>query len=135
MHHVTVGVRLTIHVVALDDALETTALDGADDVDHLTGGEIFDGDDIADLGLSGAGLADLVEMGVGSDARLAEVADLAGRHAALLLGTEGDLDGVIAILVDGLDLRDGAGARLDDRDRDEVVVRVVDLGHSDFLTE
>ena len=38
-----------------------------------------DGDDVADLGLRGAGLADLMEMGVGSDARLAEVADLAGR--------------------------------------------------------
>ena len=131
----TVGVRLAVHVVALDDALEAAALDGADDVDHLAGGEVLDGDDVADLGLRGAGLADLMEMGVGSDARLAEVADLAGRHAALLLGTEGDLDGVVAILVDGLYLRYRAGTRLDDRDRDEVVLRVIDLGHSDFLTE
>jgi len=63
------------------------------------------------------------------------VADFAGSHAAFLLGTEGDLDGIIAILIDGLHLGDGAGTRLDDRDRDEVVVRVIDLGHSDFLTE
>jgi hypothetical protein len=74
-------------------------------------------------------------MGVRSDARLAEVADFAGRHAAFLLGAEGDLDGIVAILIDGLYLGDRAGTRLDDRDRDEVVLRVIDLGHSDFLTE
>jgi hypothetical protein len=74
-------------------------------------------------------------MGVRSDACLAEVSDLAGGHAAFFLGTKGDLDGIVAILVDGLYLGDGTGARLDDRDRDEVVVRVIDLGHSDFLTE
>ncbi len=135
VHHVTVGVRLAIHVVALHDALETTALDRADHVDHLAGGELLDGDDVADLSLSGTGLADFVKMGVGRDARLAKVADFAGRHAALLLGTETDLDGIIAILIDGLYLGDGTGARLDDRDRDEVIVRVIDLGHSDFFTE
>ena len=41
--------------------------------------------------LGGAGLADLVEMGVGRDAGLAEVAELARGKAAFLLGTEGDL--------------------------------------------
>lgn len=69
MHHVTVGVRLAVHVVALDDALEAAALDGADDVDHLAGGELLDGDDVADLGdvaLGVVGEADLVEMAVGA---------------------------------------------------------------------
>jgi len=135
---VTVGVRLAVHVVALDDALEAAALDGADDVDHLAGGELLDGDDVTDLGdvaLGVVGEADLVEMAVGGDARLAEVADLARGEAALLLGAEGDLHGVVAVGRLGLDLRDGAGARLDDRDRDEVVLPVVNLGHADFLTE
>jgi hypothetical protein len=132
---VTVGVRLAIHVVALHDALEATALDGTDNVDHLAGGELLDGDDVSDLSLGGTRLADFVKMGVRGYARFAKVTELAAGHAAFFLRTEGDLDGIIAILVDGLDLRDRARACLDDRDRDEVILRVIDLGHSDFFTE
>jgi hypothetical protein len=104
-------------------------------IHELAGGELLDGDDVADLRLDGGGLADLVEVAVGGDSGLAEVAHLAVGEAALLLRAEGDLDGVVAVLLLRLDLGHGAGARLDDGHGHEDVVPVVDLGHADFLSE
>ena len=135
MHHVTVGVRLTVHVVALHDALEATALDGADDVDHLADGELLDGEDVADLDFRSGREADFLEVADRRDAGLLEVAEFGAGETALLLFAEADLHGVVTVAEDGLDLRHGTRAGLDDRNRDEVVLPVVYLGHSDFLTE
>ena len=131
----TVRVRLAGHIVALHDALESAALDGADDIDHLAGSKFFDRDDIAHLDVDRSWLTNLVEVTVRGDACLAQVPELATGEATLLLGAKGDLDGIIAIVGHGLDLSNRARAGLDDRNRDEVVLRVVNLGHSDFFTE
>jgi hypothetical protein len=74
-------------------------------------------------------------MIVGGDAGLFQVADFARRETTLFVWTETDLHGMVAISFDGLDLGDRTRTSLDDRNRDEVILRVIDLGHSDFFTE
>ena len=48
---------------------------------------------------------------------------------------EADLDRFIAVGLGGLDLRNDAGARFDDRDRHQTTVREEDLGHADLFAE
>ena len=45
------------------------------------------------------------------------------------------LNGVVAVLLLGLLLHDGAGARLDDGDRDHVARFIEDLRHADLLAD
>jgi hypothetical protein len=51
------------------------------------------------------------------------------------LDREAELDGVVAVFGDGLDLDHRAGSGFDHGDRDQDVLRVIDLGHPDFLAE
>ena len=115
-------------VPALDGALEALALGGADDVDGLDVGEVGDGDDVTGLVLLAVLDADLAEVAHRLDAGGLEVAG----HGLVdvLVGdvSEADLDGVVAVGRLRLDLRDGAGASLDDGDGHDVVVLVLDDG-------
>ncbi len=95
-----------------------------------------DGDDVADLEGGDVGEADLGEDAGGVvEAGLLGVVELGLARVLGLLGREADLDGVVAVGLDGLHLHDGAGAGFDHGDRDQDVLGVVDLGHADFFAE
>ena len=116
-------------VPALDGALEALALGGADDVDGLDVGEVGDGDHVTGLVLLTVLDANLAQVAHRLDALLGEVT---GHGLVDVLGgdvSEADLDGVVAVGRLRLDLRDGAGASLDDGDGHDVVVLVPDLRH------
>jgi hypothetical protein len=70
------------------------------------------------------------------DAGLLRVGELglAAEFLSFLAG-EADLDGVVAVGLDGLHLHHGAGAGFNHGDRDQDVLGVVDLGHADFFAE
>ena len=142
----TDGTRMTLEVgtvrhrtaaltPALDATLETLTLGGTDDVDLLDIGEIGDGDDLADLVLLAVLDADLTKETNGLDAGLGEVTSHGLVHVLGLDIAETDLDGVIAVGCLSFNLRDSAGASLDDRDGDDVVVLVPNLGHADLAAE
>ena len=54
---------------------------------------------------------------------------------ALLNVLETELYGVVTVLLLGLELRNDAGARLDDGAGDDLAVGVEDLGHADLLAD
>ena len=56
-------------------------------------------------------------------------------EAGSLLDAESDLGGLVAVLLQSLELNDRAGTDLDDGHAGALAVGVVDLGHSDFLTD
>ena len=56
-------------------------------------------------------------------------------HVLGLDAAETNLDGIVAVGRLSFNLRDGAGASLDDRDGDDVVVLVPHLGHTDLAAE
>jgi hypothetical protein len=146
--------------VALDDAGEAVALRRTGDVDVLAlledverdllagleGGDLLGGQaQLADEPL-GRGLAHLeevaahrlrrpaVEQGVARVGALRLLELLVGNVARRLVG-KADLDGVVALLLRGLHLQHGAGARFDGGHGHGCPVLVVDLGHADLATQ
>ena len=85
--------------------------------------------------LLAGGNADLAEIAHGLDAGLGEVTRHGLVDARLLDLTEANLDGVVAVGGNGLDLRNDAGAGLNDRNGDDVIVLVKHLGHPDLAAE
>ena len=120
---------------ALDATLEALTLGGTDDVDLLDISEISDGDDLADLVLLAVLDADLTKEADRLDAGLGEVTSHGLVHVLGLDVAETDLDGVIAVGCLSFNLRDSAGASLDDRDGNDVVVLVPNLGHANLAAE
>lgn len=131
----TVGGRDALEAVTLHDAGEALALGGAGDVDGRAGLEGRDGDLLADGVLGGIAGAELDEVAARRHTGLLEVAGHGLVDLARVDRAEGDLDGVVAIRLGVADLRDDAGARLDDGHGDEAVVRVPDLGHAELLAK
>ncbi len=64
-----------------------------------------------------------------------EVAGLGLVHLARVDLTVGQLDGAVAVLLLGPDLRDDARSGLDDGHRDDAVVLVEDLGHTELFAQ
>ena len=96
--------------------------------------ERLDGDGVADLELADA--IELHEMTHAVlEAGLLEVAELGLADVLVLALLEGELHGLIAVSLDGADLGDRAGSRLDDGDGHDVAVVVEELGHAHFLAD
>src|SRR3954451_5867840 len=131
----TVRRAQAVESVALHDTGEALALGRADDIDGLSGAERLHGQLLADrVGRRVCG-AELDEVATRRDAGLLEVAGQRLGHPTRADGTEGDLEGGVAVQVGRPDLGDDARAGLDDSDRDECVVLVPDLGHAELLAE
>ena len=132
---VTMATGTAGKTVTLDDAGETLALADADDVDLVDIVERLDGERVTDCMLGGILDADLAQVAHGRYACLCEVA-LHGLVYLLFLDvTETDLHGLIAVGVGGLDLRDNAGASLDDGHGDDGVILSPDLRHAQLAAE
>ena len=129
-----VGLLLDAGAAALDHALIAVALADAGDVHAVAGSEGGGGDLIAHIQLSGLVQFELLEHPQ-SLASLLAVAQL--RLGELALGdfVEAQLNGGVAVFFLGLLLHHGAGARLDDGDRDDLAGFIEDLRHADLLAD
>ena len=94
----------------------------------------LDRDRLAEHGL--ALTAELDEVAVRVGAALLQVPELRLRDLALGDRLEGELDGLVAVGLDGLHLDDRAGAGLDHRDRrDDARLSVEELSHSELSSD
>ena len=126
-------------VPSLDRTGETVTLAGADNVDLVARREHVAGDRAANFIRRAVIQPELFESAHRLDARLRVVAlqGLVGqlvRSLVVLVRAERHLYGVVAVLVHGLLLNDGAGTCLHDRDRDHYAVFGEDLAHPEFLS-
>ena len=132
----TVGLLQAVRAVALDDALIAVALADAGHVHAIALGEQFARQLVADLEL-GAVLQselfqNLLELG---DTGLLLVAGLGLGELTLGDGVEAELHRLVPVLLGGLLLHHGAGARLNDGHGKGVSGFVEDLGHADLLAD
>ena len=120
---------------ALDDAGVPLTLADTGDVYAVTLGKGIHLDLVAHVQVGGAVELELLEDLLPGLASLLQVAQL--RLGEFLLGNIliAQLDRLIAVLFRGLLLDHGAGAGLDDRDRDDVAGFIEDLGHAHFLAD
>ena len=131
-----VGHGSTASAMALNDTLVTVTLADAGDVDELALGEDVGGQDIAHVVLrailQSELLQDLLQL---LNAGLLLMADLGLGQVLLLSVLETQLNGLIAILLGGLLLHDGAGTGLNQGDGHHTAGLIEDLGHADLLTD
>src|SRR5690606_24898145 len=118
--------------VALHDARGALALGGADDVDLLASLEDRGVDLLAELVVGSVRGAQLDEVAARGHAGLLEVAPQRLRHLAGVDLPVGDLDGVVAIGLDGPDLGHDVRTGLHDGHGDELAVLVPDLRHAEL---
>ena len=120
-------------VPALHNALVAVTLGGTGHVNEVALFERVGLDDVADVQLSGILQIELAQVLLGSHARLVQVAHLGLGQLALGDILEAQLHSGVAFLLGSLLLDDGAGARLDHGDGNDLAVFVEDLRHTDFL--
>ena len=141
------GARVTVHgaaavgllqpggPVALHHALIALALAGAGDVHPVPGGEHVGLNLVAHVEGVAVGQAELLEGLLAGVPRLFQVAQLGAGELALRHVAVAQLYGAVAVLLCGLFLHHGAGARRDDGDRDDLTGFVEDLRHADLLAD
>ena len=110
------------------------ALADAGDVHPVAGGEHGGGELVAHVELGGLVQLELLEHPQALAGLLA-VARLGLGQLLLRDFFKSQLDGGIAVLLHGLLLHHGAGARLNDGDRDDLTGFVEDLGHTHLLAD
>ena len=118
----------------LDGALEPLALAHAGDGDGLAVLERLDGDGVADLEVAGAVELREVPHAV-LEAGLPEMAELGLADVFVFALLEGELDGLVAVEIEGAHLCDGAGPCLHDGHGDHIAVVVEQLGHPHLLAD
>src|SRR4051795_13429068 len=123
-----VALRARLEAVALDRALEALALRDARDLDLGADLEGLDGDRLADEQLTGL-VAELHDVLHGRGVGLAQVAELGLRQVLLLGGAERELDGLVAVALQGADARHRARSRLEHGDALDDAVLGEHLGH------
>src|SRR5262249_36202239 len=126
--------RAALEVVALDRALEALALGSAGDLDLVA--------DRERVGLHGlahqqfAGLAtELADDAVGGGVRLLQMPELGLRQRLLAAGVERELDGLVAVPLDGPDRRDRARPGLEHRHALNAAVLEEPLRHTELSCE
>ena len=121
--------------VALHNALIAVALGNTGDIDHVASGEGVSLHNIAHVHVSGALQLELLQVLLSLDAGLLQVASLRLGQLGLLDVFEAQLDGCVAVGLDGLLLSDGAGACFHDGNRDHLAALIEDLGHTHFFAD
>ena len=130
-----VGLLQTVSAVALDDALVAVALADAGHVHAVALGEHVHLHLVAHVHLGGLGQLELLQGLLAGVAGLLQVAQLRLGELALRHVAVAELNGVVAVLLLGLLLHHGAGASLNNGDRDDLAVGVKDLRHADLLAD
>ena len=107
-------------IPSLNGAGEAAALGDAGHIDLVAGRKSLGRNQVADIERTAVIQTEFFEMFLGRNAHLGEMAG-GGFAEFLFLGVlEAKLNGVIAVVFSGLDLRDNAGARFDYRNRYEI---------------
>ena len=121
--------------VALHNALIAVAFADAGNVDLVAGSEGVSLDFVADVHVGSAVQLELLQVLLGGNAGLLQVACL--RLAELLLGdvAKAQLDGYVAVGLNGLLLGNDAGACFHDGHRDHLAALIEDLGHTHFFAD
>ena len=122
-------------VPALDDARVAVALGDAGSVHLIARGKDVRLDLVAHVIALHAVHTDFLEDLAGRDARLLELTEVGLVERLLLGGKETELQSRVAVRLDRLDLHDGAGTCLDDRDGNDLPVLRKDLGHTHLAAD
>ena len=131
-----VGVALDSGAMTLNNALEAVALADAGDVNELTLSEDLGGQHVADLVLGAVLQSELLQNLLQLlDAGLLLMADLGLGHVLLFGVLKTQLNGIVAILLGGLLLHDGAGTGLNQGDGHHTASLIEDLGHADLFAD
>src|SRR5699024_631464 len=121
----------TGEVVTLHHTGEALALARADDVDELAGFErAVDRDLLASRVVGGVGRADLGDLATRRHTGGLEVARGRLRDLARVDVARSDLNGAVAVLLGGADLRDDVRRELEHRDGNELAAFVPHMGHA-----
>jgi len=122
-------------VPAPDHTLKTLALAGAGGINDVARLEDrIAGDLVADLVGIDIGRTHFGKLGKGTLAGLAEMAEQRLGDAMTLLGTETELQGIVAVSGRKLLLQYGAGTCLDDSHRNPATIGSEHLGHPQFFS-
>ena len=129
---------LALEAVTFHGAGEALALRGAGDVDEVSVGEDLRRQFLADLVLAGRCFVLKAQLGQvparvdpgGGVLPAHRLVDLARADLAV-----GKLDGAVAIAFRGADASDDVGPGLDDGDRNDAIVLVEDLSHTQLGAE
>ena len=124
----------TAGTMTLHNALIAVALGDTGDVHVIAGGEHGGIDLVADIELGSVVKFELFQD-TQSLAGLLAVTQFGFGELALGDFIEAQLNGNIAVLFRGLFLHDGAGACLNDSDRDDLAGFIEDLGHTQLLAD
>jgi len=127
--HRAVRLGTAVEAVALDRAREAATLGRADHVDDVAFLEGVALEDVPHHELGGGAEALFAQKALGRGAGLLEVAELRLGDEAIRLVFKAELNGVVAVLVLGADLRDHAGPCLDDRHAHKRAVVAEELRH------
>ena len=120
-------------VVALHNTFKPTAFCDADGIDKIALGENGGSDDIARLDWEGE-IAEFADALGGGCAEFFEMSHQRLGHAMLLLIVKAQLDGVVAIRLDGLGLNHTIGAGENDSDRNQYAASVIDACLAEFFS-
>src|SRR5439155_19586000 len=125
--------RTPAEMVPLVLAGESLALGGPGHVDQFARREQIRFEGLANR-IGGVGLEpDLLEVAMGLDPRLLEMTGDGPGQLLLLDLAEAELDRAVAVLLDGSQANHGAGAGLENGDRQELTLLGEHLGHPDLL--
>lgn len=134
VHHVTVGSGLALEVVAAHYALETFALRCADNIDLLPFLEVCDLQNVANLQFARLVCTDFNQFRKGFYTRLFQMPKFGFCHARFFLRAKTDLNGFVAVALSGFNLSYRAWTRFNNSNRNQRVVCVENLSHTQFLT-
>ena len=130
-----VGHGGTAGAIALHNALVAVALGDAGHVDLVAGSEGVSLDFVADVHFGSAVQLELLQVLLGGNASLLQVACLRLAELGFLHVAEAQLDGYVAVGLNGLLLSHDAGACFHNGNRDHLAALIEDLGHAHFFAD
>ena len=120
---------------ALDRAFKAVALADAGDIDLVADGKDAGLDFVADVHLGGLFHAEFFQVLLGGNVGLLQMAEFRLGQLGLFDILIAELHSGIAVVLNGLLLRDDAGAGLDNSDRDDLAALIENLGHAHFFAD
>ena len=130
-----VGHGGTASAIALHNALVAMAFGDAGHINLVAGSEGVSLDFVADIHVSSAIQLELLQVLLGGNASLLQVACLRLAQLGLLHVAKAKLDGGVAVGLNGLLLSDNAGACFHNGNRNDLAALIEDLGHAHFFAD
>lgn len=125
--------RSSVLVPSLDDARKTVTFGSTGDVDFVAFVEHVAGQFLSERVGCTVCETEFTEITFDFDAGFLEVTGNGFVYSCFFDRAESDLYGFVSVVFFGLDLHNGAGARFDDGDGDNLAVSRENLAHSEFF--